>query len=303
VVRLSDVASPDEIHRDGEFVKLGFSESTGLSLLVFAINTHHLYRALGNPRVTSVVVTPELAESVSGNIGVLIAPDPRDRFYRLHERLLENESPPETTSVVRLGVWVHPTAVVHPAAVIGADTRIGEFVVIRARVNVGTGVTIEPGAKLGVDGILHRRSGGRQQLIPHGGQVTIGNGAILMSNSMVVSAVFPGDSTTVGEGSLVGMNAVVGHEAHVGRNCVISNNVVLARRSHVLDEAFIGTGAVIREYVTVGSQAKVMAGSVVITDVDSKASVSGNFAQIHSARLREFSRANVRVIRHTKGNE
>jgi UDP-3-O-[3-hydroxymyristoyl] glucosamine N-acyltransferase len=235
-------------------------------------------------------------------MGVLVGDSPRDLFFEIHEHLV-NQMPAPQAAAQAPEVDIHPTAVIHPAARIGRGARIAEFVVVRARVTIGADVTIEPGAKVGVDGILHRMVNGRQRLIPHAGRVLIGDGAMLMSNSTVVSAIFPDDSTVVGEGSLLGMNAVVGHEAFVGCNCVVSNDVVLARRAKVSDRAFIGTSAVIREYVSIGADARVMAGSVVIADVAAGGAVSGNFATDHGSRLREFARSHVQVTDHRRTSD
>lgn len=301
-MRVSDFARPDEVFRDGAFERLGTCSGQGTALLVFAGTRHFLMKAVLNPGVRAVVTTPELAESAPGTWAVLTSASPRDRFYALHEEVLASASPALSPVEARPGTVIHATASVDPAAQIGRGVSIGEFAVIRARVSIGDDVTIEPGAKVGVDGILHRVVDGRQRLIPHGGRVELGPGVTLMSNSIVVSAIFPGDSTHVGDGSLLGMNAVVGHDAVVGSNVVLSNNVVVARGATVGNGAFIGTSAVVREFVSVGEHAQVMAGSIVITDVADGQAVSGNFATSHGARLRAFSRSHVEVTHHQGGS-
>ena len=289
-VLLSSFAERNEVARDGVFSRLGYFYTPGEALLVFARSRNFLVKALSNPAVSALVVTPELLDEVPDHIGALVSPDPRSRFFEIHESILRENNAPRFEAKKPADAQIHPTSFVHPAAKIGRGVRIGEFAVVRAGVTIGDEVVIEPGAKVGVDGILHRKVNGRTRLIPHGGRTVLGDGVTLMANSVVVSAIFPDDSTSVGEGSLIGMNAVAGHEATVGRNCVVSNGVVLARDSRVGDEAFIGTGSVVREYVSIGQRARIMAGSVVITDVRADESVSGNFATDHSSRLREFLR-------------
>lgn len=71
---------------------------------------------------------------------------------------------------------------------------------------------------------------------------------------------------------------------------VVSNQCVLARRSSIGNNVFVGTNSMIREHVTVGEGASVMAGSVVIKDVAKGASVSGNFATDHRGRMIDFVR-------------
>ena len=289
---LSDFAKGNEVARDSESSRLGYFFTSGTKLLVFAQSRHFLIRAVGNPAVSGIVTAPEFLAEVPEHIGVLVSSEPRNRFFEIHESIAQAMPAPEFQINEPEDSYIHPTAFVHPAARIGRGVHIGEFSVVRARVTIGDEVTVEPGVKLGVDGILHRRVNGRQRLIPHIGRVRVGDGATLMTNSVIVSSIFKEDHTSLGDGTVLGMNAIVGHEATVGSNCVISNGVTLARNSYIGDETFIGTGAIVREYVRVGHGARLLAGSVVIADVEANESVSGNFAADHNVLLREFVRMN-----------
>ena len=60
--------------------------------------------------------------------------------------------------------------------------------------------------------------------------------------------------------------------------------------SEIGKNAFLGTNVTVKENVMIGCDAQVMAGSVVIDDVPSNTSVSGNFATDHKRRLLDYYR-------------
>ncbi len=103
---------------------------------------------------------------------------------------------------------VHPTAYVHPAAVL-----IGDVV-------VGQGCYIGPGASL------------RGDL----GRIEIGAGSNIQDNCIVHG--FPGGLTQVGENGHIAHGAVL-HGCHVRRNGLVGMNAV------VMDDAEVGESAII----------------------------------------------------------
>jgi len=284
-MRLSEVALSDRVRRDGDFAAIGLPSSRSPGLLTFAVNAFYLRQALANPRVTCIVTTDELVDSVPQALGLAVASNPRDAFYEIHEAVLNRRAAPAPGGI-GVDCQIHPSAIISSSARIGDRVRIGEFAVIRENVTIGDDVVIEAGVKVGVDGILHRMVDGLRCLIPHGGSVQIDRGVVLMTNAVVVRAVFPGVATVIGRGSIVGLNSVVGHDAQVLDHCVISNNCVIARGSNVGPDAYLGTGTIVREFTTMGTGARALAGSVVVNDVPDAETVSGNFAYSHVRRMR-----------------
>lgn len=278
--RLSDYFSPDEVRRDGRFVDLGHAESGMPGTLAYCDSVHYLEMANTNSNISCVLLTPELAGKAASPKGVVALANPRNAFYRLHERL--DLRPPQD------GAMIDPSAIVSPKAKIGKGVVISERVVIRGDVEIGDGSFIDAGAILGAEGILYLDDGGDHRRIRHRGSVSVGSHAVILANAVVVRAIHPGLPTVIGDNVIVGIASTIGHEANLERNCVISGNCVIARRVRIGEGAWIGTSAMVREYVHVGARASVKAGSVVVEDVAEGAEVSGNFAVSHRRRLLQY---------------
>jgi acyl-[acyl carrier protein]--UDP-N-acetylglucosamine O-acyltransferase len=291
-MKLSDFAGYARIERDAEFSRLGYVDSCAEGLLAYADSYAYLQRALINPHLAAIVTTAELATQADNVPGLLLAERPRDAFYAIHTRFIEEAryTYPFEPGIGK-GCRIHPSAIIAPGCLIGDYVTIAEHVIIRDAVWIGSHVTIEPGAKLGMEGILYNMTPLGPRLIPHGGYVRIHDYAILMTNSTVVRSVHDTDLTEIGEAALIGLGSIVGHEAKIGARAVVSNYCVVARKSTLGDDVFLGTQAMVRENIAIGQGAKVMAGSIVIDEVAAGATVSGNFATNHRARMLEFVRA------------
>lgn len=295
-MKLSDYTTAGAaVVRDAEFVRLGYVDSGQTGILAYADSLKYLQMARSSRRITCLIVTADLADQAADIPGLMVAPVPREAYYEIHRRFIDEARyimPFEP--YVGSGCNIHPTALIAEGCRIGDNVTIGEQVIIRAPVWIGSDVTIEAGVKLGVEGILYNPTSAGPRLLPHGGYVRIHDHAILMTNAVVVRSVHDTDATEVGDSALIGLASIVGHEAKVGARAVVSNQCVIARKSIIGADAFLGTQSMIRENLRVGEGASVMAGSVVISDVAAGATVSGNFATDHSARMLEFMRMNRR---------
>ena len=103
---------------------------------------------------------------------------------------------------------VHPTAFVHPQAVVTGNVIIGRH------------VYIGPGAALRGDW----------------GEIIIADGCNVQENCTV--HMFPGVTVRLEEGAHIGHGAIV-HGAHVGRNCMVGMNAVL------MDNVELGEGCIV----------------------------------------------------------
>jgi len=283
------------IVRDGEFFSLGSTDLPIRGLLVYADSLKYIKLAARNPGVSCIITSAGISSAVPLTCGLVIFAHPRSLFYDLHEQFVRDGryALPFEPYISR-DAKVHHTAQVEPGCRVDSGVTIAEHVVIRAPVWIGRNVTIDSGVKIGVDGILFRSTNIGPKLIPHGGYVRIHDDATLMANSIIVRSVHDTDPTVVGNSALVGLGAIIGHDAKVGMGAIVSNQCVVARASKIGARAFLGTHCMIREHVTIGDEARVMAGSVVISNVPGLSTVSGNFAFDHNSRLLAEARANAR---------
>ena len=292
-MKLSECEVIGTIVRDGEFSRLGSIDANCSGLLVYADTLKYLQYVFANSHITCLITTAELAALAPGSVGLMVVNNPRDTFYAVHVQFIrESRYVFPFEPGIGSGCSIHSSAQIAKGCRIEDNVIIGEQVIVRAPVWIGSNVSIEPGVKLGMEGVLYSRTVNGPRMIPHGGYVHIHENSILMTNAIVVRSVHDTDVTEVGNSALIGLGSILGHEAKIGDRAIISNQCVIARKTIVGADAFLGTQCMIKENVRIGEGAHVMAGSVVITDVAAGATVSGNFATEHRIRMLEFTRNN-----------
>jgi sugar O-acyltransferase (sialic acid O-acetyltransferase NeuD family) len=97
----------------------------------------------------------------------------------------------------------------------------------------------------------------------------IGNGAIIGAGCIVASQV------SLGEHTLLNRGASIGHECDVAAFANIGPGVRLASSVRVGEGAVLGIGSTVIEHLTIGEDAYVAAGAVVIRDVPANSLVAG----------------------------
>jgi len=173
---------------------------------------------------------------------------------------------------------IHPTAIVDPKARLGVGVCIGPYSIIDPHVTLGDGTFI--GAHCVVTG--HTTMGKRNRVF---------DGAVVGSEPQDVK--FHGEETfleigdeniireyvTINPGTGEGSKTVIGNDnwlmiqAHVGHNCVIhdhvklANGVMLGGHAIIEDNATVGGGTPVHQFVRVGKFAMVGGGFRIVQDV------------------------------------
>lgn len=185
---------------------------------------------------------------------------------------------------------IHPTAIVHPGAVLGADVEIGPFAVIGEHVKIGRGTRI--GASSVIDGwteigennqIFHLTSvGAIPQDLKYKGEETylkIGNGNIIREFATIHLGTVTGDGeTTIGNNNLFMAYCHVAHDCHIGNHVIMANGSTLAGHVKVEDFAILGGLSAVHQYTRVGESAMLSGGAMVGQDVLPFTVASGNRA-------------------------
>ncbi len=181
----------------------------------------------------------------------------------------------DATAVLGTGVSVGPQCIVGPGARIGDGTalvarvflgrevRIGRGCKLHVNVSVldrcviGDGCNIHGGAVIGTDGFGYRPNpdGKGVTLVPHIGNVEIGNGVDIGANTCIDRAKW--GSTSIGDGCKIDNLVQIGHGAKIGRvvlmagqvgvsgSAIIGDGVMLGGQAGVVDNVEIGKGALI----------------------------------------------------------
>ena len=283
-------------------------EEAGPGELTFVSNPK--YAASARTTRASAVVVGEDFPAVP--TAMLRAKDP----YLTFARALELFHPPR-----RYEAGVHPTAVVHASARIGAGGHIGPYVVIDEGVSIGAnavllahvviypGVTIgdnffahshavvrencrignnvllQNGVVIGADGFgFAKTAEGRWYKIPQPAPVVIEDDVEVQANSCIDRASV--GETRIGRGVKVDNLVQVGHGTRVGEDALLCAQVGLAGSTEIGKRAILTGQVGVVGHCKVGENAIVTPQSGVAHDIEAGAFVSGAPAVDHRLWLK-----------------
>lgn len=187
---------------------------------------------------------------------------------------------------------IHPTAVVHPWARIGARVKIGPYSVVGEQVVLGDGCVVGPNVLIEGDTIIGKDNtffhgasvGTAPQDLKYSGDVTrleIGNGNTFREFVTVNTATEPGGATVIGDGCLLMAYAHVAHNCSIGNEVILANAVNLAGHVEVHDYATLGGLTPVHQFVHIGTYAFVGGGSRVEQDVPPFLKVAGSPPRVY----------------------
>jgi UDP-N-acetylglucosamine acyltransferase len=173
---------------------------------------------------------------------------------------------------------IHPTAVVDPGAVIGANVTIGPFAFIDRDTQVGEGCVIGPHsailryASLGRNCRVHACAvlGDLPQDLAFKEEpsyVKIGANCVFREGVTVHRGTKPGTSTVVGDNCFLMANSHLAHNVQLGNGVIIANGALLAGYVEVGERAFISGNALIHQFVRIGRLAMLSGSSGIGKDV------------------------------------
>ncbi|MBV9303501.1 MAG: acyl-ACP--UDP-N-acetylglucosamine O-acyltransferase [Acidobacteriaceae bacterium] len=175
-------------------------------------------------------------------------------------------------------VEVASTARVHPDAVIGPGTRIGEFCVVEQDVIIGAQCILEPyvyvkrwttigdaneisaGAVLGSDPLDKSFSGERSYL-------RIGGRNKIREHFTISRGTEPESETRIGNGNYIMTSGHIAHNCILGDEIVIASCALIAGYVEIENQAFISGGVVVHQFSRVGSLAMVGGNTRVNSDL------------------------------------
>jgi UDP-N-acetylglucosamine acyltransferase len=174
--------------------------------------------------------------------------------------------------------YTAPTARVHPRAVIGPGTRIGEYCVIEQDVVIGANCTFEPyvyikrwttlgdeneisaGTVLGTDPLDKAFDGQRSYL-------RLGNKNKIREHYTISRGTQPESETRIGDSNYIMTSGHIAHNAVLGDNIVVASCALVAGYVEMESQAFISGGVVIHQYSRIGRLAMVGGNTRVNSDL------------------------------------
>ena len=174
---------------------------------------------------------------------------------------------------------IHPSALVDPAARIGADVSVGAYSVIGAGVEIGDGTTIgshvviEGRTRIGRDNRIFQFAsiGAAPQDKKFRGEeseLVIGDrNHIREFATMHRGTAGGGGITRVGDDNWFLAYTHVAHDCRVGNGCVFSNNATLAGHVEVGDHVIVSGFAGVHQFCRIGAHAFIGMGVLLSGDV------------------------------------
>lgn len=163
---------------------------------------------------------------------------------------------------------IHPTAIVEPGAILGADVEIGPYAVIEKDVVLGDRVKIGPHAHLlgrtfiGDDTRVHASAvlGDEPQDSHYQGlpsETRIGKRCRIREFVTIHRGAKENGCTRIGDDCMLMATAHVAHDCVIGNHVIIANSALLAGHVTVEEKAFISGNAVIHQFCRIGALAMI----------------------------------------------
>ena len=286
-----------QISRDGDFAYWDFDARRFQNkTLTFASNGVLLRQFAADPRITALITSREAIDQIGGetnirtDVALYLSPNPRLAFFALHSFLATVLlASPGSKSVYGTGCHISSSAEIDDMGVVlGNGVVIESGCRIYRGVKIGDGCRIGSGCVIGGEGFQYLRIGKHgTQAVPHIGTVEIDDDVTLHARVCVDRGIFL-DATRIGRGSRIDTQVHVGHAVRIGRDCLIASGAVLCGGVFLQDCVWVGPNATISDSLTLGSDALVSIGSVVIQNVPEGTRVSGNFAAPHHLFMKAF---------------
>lgn len=277
--------------------------SAGLAHIGFVTGAKHREAMLAS-RAGALIVPPALAEEAAARGAAIVTPQPYLYYARLSQWWLRQQRG-------RMAGGRHPSAVVHPDALIedgvhlaafvvveagarigagtrigahtvveqgaqiGADSRIDARVVIGARCRLGARAVVLPGAVIGGDGFGFAPEDGRWVKIEQLGTVRIGDDVEIGANCTIDRGAL--DDTVIEDGVKLDNLIHIGHNVHIGAHTAMAGCSAVAGSARIGKHCTIGGDAKILGHLELADGVHISACSIVTRSILKPGTYTGFF--------------------------
>ncbi len=197
---------------------------------------------------------------------------------------------------------IHPTAIVDPAARIGANVSIGAYSIIGPQVEIGDNTWVGPHVvitghtRIGRENRIYQFSslGEVPQDKKYAGEDTrleIGDrNTILEYCTFNLGTAQDVGVTRLGHDNWIMAYVHVAHDCQVGNHTTFANNAQLAGHVHIDDWAILGGYTGVHQFCRVGAHVMTAVGTVVLQDIPPYLMAAGNTAQPYGINVEGLKR-------------
>ena len=197
------------------------------------------------------------------------------------------------TAIVDANAKISENVIIGPYTVIGANVEIGEGTVVQSHVNIkgnttiGSNNQIYPFASIGNDPQDLKFKGEKTSLV-------IGNNNKIREYVTINPGTEGGGGKTqVGNDCLFMVSSHIAHDCIVGDNVILANNVPLGGHAHVDNNAIIGGNSAVQQFTRVGKFAMIGGMCGVVRDVIPYGIAHGNRSILQGLNLIGLRRKNI----------
>lgn len=202
-----------------------------------------------------------------------------------------------------MGTEIHSTAIVDPAAKLGADVQVGPYSIIGPNVEIGdrciirSHVVVEGHTTLGEECQIWQFAsiGSDPQDLKFSGEpstLIIGKRNMMREYVTLQPGTKGGHMTTrIGDNNLFMGSSHVGHDCVVGNNNVFANSCGLAGHVTIMNNVILGGMVGIHQFTRIGDNVMLSAGSKVGADVPPFCLAQGDRAHLRGLNLIGLQRA------------
>ena len=277
-----------QIIRDAEFNQLGMATSTfeTYGVLSFLGDEKYTNDILNHKDISAVLTTEDIYQSrlkSNDSLGILLTANPKQMYYQIHNYLASINFywKPFENSIDSSSI-ISKTAILSNHSVkIGKNCLIEDHVIINSGVTLGDHVIIRSGTILGSNGFQFLTHNEEVMSVDSAGQVIIGNHVEVQHNCCIDRGVL-GGSTILKDYVKIDNFVHIAHDCVIGERTMITAGVKFGGRTKVGKDSWLGINSTISNGLVIGDNVTISLGSVVTRNVESGATVSGNFAIDHA---------------------
>jgi UDP-N-acetylglucosamine acyltransferase len=186
---------------------------------------------------------------------------------------------------------IHPAAIVHPGARLGANVEVGAYSIVGEHVEIGEGtwigshVVIGGRTRIGRGNRIHPfcSLGGEPQDKKYAGEPTelhIGDRNTIREFCTFHTGTAQDTGVTrLGDDNWMMAYVHLAHDCQVGSNTIFANNAQLAGHVHVGDYAILGGFTGVHQFVRIGAHSFTGGSTLLIQDLPPYVMAAGNPAQ------------------------